>query len=255
MYLLTPLLKKTVLSLALCVFSFSLRALQKPDHAKKTDHHTKKGKGNPKLRHKDHSGAKPTITDSFSYALGVNYATYLAAQDIHIEVKDLARAMRSVFARQPLEMDSAQIQSVLETTSQQTAARMVAKEKQAFGLLLASNRTDSAIREIIPGLQYQILGGGDSLSPVVTDSSTVTVHYTGRLLNGRIFDSSEQRGEAAQFKVGGLITGWREALKKMKKGDKWRVFIASDLAYGDRGNTTIPGGAGLIFDIHLIDVQ
>lgn len=248
MHSFTPSLKKTLLSAALCVFSFSLWAIQKPGP-------TKKSKNTTKVKHKDHSGAKPTITDSFSYALGVNYATYLAAQGIHIEVKDLARAMRSVFAQRPLEMDSAQILSVLEKTSQQTAARMVEKEKQAFALLLQSNRTDSTIREIIPGLQYQTLRAGDSLSPAVTDSSTVTVHYTGRLLNGRIFDSSEQRGEPAQFKVGGLITGWKEALKKMKKGDKWRVFIASDLAYGDRGNNAIPGGSGLIFDIHLIDVQ
>lgn len=130
----------------------------------------------------------------------------------------------------------------------------LAARKAAFAKFLEDNRKDSSIKELMPGLQYKVLKSGSGLSP--TASSTVKVHYTGTLLDGKIFDSSEQRGEPISFRVDGVIKGWQEILPHMKVGDIWQVYIASSLAYGDRGvGADILPGSGLIFKIQLLGIE
>ena len=104
------------------------------------------------------------------------------------------------------------------------------------------------------GLQYEVLVSGGGASPDPTD--LVTVHYTGTLIDGTVFDSSVQRGEPAEFPANRLITGWVEALQLMQVGDKWKLYIPPELAYGERGAGNVIGpGATLVFEIELLGVR
>ena len=103
------------------------------------------------------------------------------------------------------------------------------------------------------GLQYEILVSGNGATPGPTD--TVTTHYHGTFLDGRVFDSSVERGVPASFRVDGVIKGWTEALQMMKVGDKWKIVCPPDLAYGERGRSGIPPNSTLIFEIELLGVQ
>ena len=106
------------------------------------------------------------------------------------------------------------------------------------------------------GLQYEILQSGPEggKSPSLTDK--VLAHYEGKLIDGTIFDSSVSRGEPATFPVNGVIKGWQEILQLMTPGDKWRVYIPENLAYGSRGaGAQIPPYSALIFEIELLEVQ
>ena len=104
------------------------------------------------------------------------------------------------------------------------------------------------------GLQYEVLVAGSGASPAPTD--LVTVHYTGTLIDGTVFDSSVQRGQPAEFPANRLIAGWVEALQLMRVGDKWKLYVPPELAYGDRGAGPLIGpGATLIFEIELLGVR
>jgi FKBP-type peptidyl-prolyl cis-trans isomerase FklB len=137
----------------------------------------------------------------------------------------------------------------------------------AAGLASATNREGQAYLDknaekdgvvVLPsGLQYEVLESGpaDAARPEST-SDSCTCHYTGRLIDGTVFDSSVKRGRPATFSPGGVIGGWTEALMLMRPGDKWTLSIPSDLAYGNGGSgSTIPGGAALIFELELISVK
>ncbi|CAM2010713.1 Peptidyl-prolyl cis-trans isomerase [Acanthopleuribacter pedis] len=118
---------------------------------------------------------------------------------------------------------------------------------------LAENGKKDGVVTTESGLQYRVIVDGRGNSPKATD--VVRVHYAGRLIDGKEFDSSYKRGTPAEFPVNGVIAGWTEALQLMKEGAKWEVYIKSDLGYGDRGYPgAIPGGAALIFEVELIEV-
>ncbi len=119
---------------------------------------------------------------------------------------------------------------------------------------LADNASNKGVTTLPSGLQYLILQQGNGLLPGPT--TQVTVHYEGRLINGKIFDSSYKRGQPATFGVHQVIKGWTEALQLMPTGSKWRLFIPAELGYGTRGaGGSIPPNATLIFDVELISIQ
>jgi FKBP-type peptidyl-prolyl cis-trans isomerase FklB len=130
-----------------------------------------------------------------------------------------------------------------------------AKVKEAGAIFLAENTNKEGITTTASGLQYEILESGDVTGTKPTPTDNVTTHYTGMLTDGKVFDSSVERGEPATFPVNGVIAGWTEALQLMVPGDKWKLYIPFDLAYGERGaGQDIPPFATLIFDIQLIKV-
>ena len=102
------------------------------------------------------------------------------------------------------------------------------------------------------GLTYEVIGNGQGATPLLQDQ--VKVHYKGYFLDGKVFDSSYDRGEPATFPLKAVIKGWTEVLQLMKEGDIWKVTIPANLAYGERGNAGIPGNSVLVFDIELIEV-
>ena len=119
---------------------------------------------------------------------------------------------------------------------------------------LAQNAKKQGITVTDSGLQYEVIQSGEGLSPSRTDR--VTVHYRGTLVDGREFDSSYKRGKPATFPLNRVITGWTEGLQLMKEGDKWRLFIPSDLGYGSRGAGDLIGpNETLIFEVELLKIQ
>jgi FKBP-type peptidyl-prolyl cis-trans isomerase FklB len=125
------------------------------------------------------------------------------------------------------------------------------KEGEAF---LAENKKKEGVITLPSGLQYKVIKEGDGKIPTIND--TVTVHYRGTLIDGKEFDSSYTRGQPVTFPVKGVIPGFSEALQLMKGGSKWQLFVASNLAYGERGaGEEIGPNATLIFDIELISIK
>jgi FKBP-type peptidyl-prolyl cis-trans isomerase len=117
---------------------------------------------------------------------------------------------------------------------------------------LETNRTREGVTTTASGLQYEVLAKGNGISPSSTDS--VTVHYTGTLLDGTVFDSSVERGEPVTFKLNQVIPGWTEGLQLMKEGDKFKFYIPSEIAYGQRGGRSIEPNSTLIFEVELLHV-
>ena len=126
-------------------------------------------------------------------------------------------------------------------------------EKQAGKKFLEENKSTEGVKEMEGGIQYLVLKDGEGANP--TANSTVKAHYKGSLLNGNEFDNSFKRGQPFTASLRSLIKGWQLALPLMKEGSQWRLWIPSELAYGDRGaGSSIPGGATLVFDIELIEI-
>ncbi len=130
----------------------------------------------------------------------------------------------------------------------------VAKEKSAEGeAFLAKNAERAEITVTESGLQYEVLTAGEGEKP--TAQSTVRTHYHGTFINGDVFDSSYDRGQPAEFPVGGVIAGWTEALQLMPVGAKYRLYVPYNLAYGERGSQgAIPPYSTLVFDVELLDI-
>lgn len=145
----------------------------------------------------------------------------------------------------------------VETTRDAAADATASAEPtpiEAGRAFLAENGVRANVVTTASGLQYEVLASGDGASPGPHDM--VTTHYVGTFIDGRVFDSSHDRGRPAAFPVDGVISGWTEGLQLMKVGDKWKFYIPPDLAYGERGTG---GGIGpnetLIFEVELLDVQ
>jgi len=125
------------------------------------------------------------------------------------------------------------------------------KQKSRF-CILAENAKKDGVTTLPSGLQYKVVKEGTGDNPKPTDK--VTVHYKGTLIDGKVFDSSIDRGQPASFQLNRVIKGWTEGLQLMKPGGKAILYIPSELGYGDRTTPTIPGGSTLIFEVELISI-
>lgn len=138
-----------------------------------------------------------------------------------------------------------------------TMTSSVERDRKEGEKFLAANRSKPGVFQTDSGLQYRVIAEGrkDGRTPKHTDK--VVVHYTGRLLNGSIFDSSSKKGKPVEFDVSGLIKGWTEALKLMKEGAKWELYIPAGLAYGVAGqwDAGVPPNSVLVFEVELIEVK
>ncbi|MEO8583588.1 MAG: FKBP-type peptidyl-prolyl cis-trans isomerase [Flavitalea sp.] len=191
--------------------------------------------------------------DSFSYAVGLSMAGFYKEQGVHnINNALVVKALNDVKNGKPL-LDDSQTNNVIVsfmTNMKSEKAVGAKKEGQAF---LDSNKNKPGVVSLPSGLQYTVVKEGSGAKPQLTDK--VKVHYEGSLINGKIFDSSIQRGEPIELNVNGVIPGWTEALQLMTVGSKWKLFIPSDLGYGDNGaGADIKPGATLIFDVELLDI-
>jgi FKBP-type peptidyl-prolyl cis-trans isomerase len=145
-------------------------------------------------------------------------------------------------------------QAKIQTLLQKRQAELVEEQKAKGVAYLAANAKKEGIKTLEGGIQYKVLESGKGESPELTD--TVKVHYTGKLIDGKVFDSSVQRGEPATFRVGQVIQGWQTALQEMKVGDKWMIYIPSELGYGARGaGGDIGPHQVLVFEVELLEIQ
>lgn len=200
--------------------------------------------------------------DRISYALGLSMGNNFRASGItEINVQDFADGVAAVFYGSTPKMSydeaKAEIQAYFTEMEkkQRAAAEELGKANAAAGeAFLADNGKRVEVRTTPSGLQYEVLTEGDGPRPEANDQ--VEVHYTGKLIDGTVFDSSVDRGMPATFGVTQVIPGWVEALQLMKAGSKGRLFIPSNLAYGPNGAPGSPIGpnATLVFDVELLKV-
>ncbi|MDE5554370.1 MAG: FKBP-type peptidyl-prolyl cis-trans isomerase [Muribaculaceae bacterium] len=199
--------------------------------------------------------------DSLSYALGLSMGNNFRASGIEkINVQDFADGVAAVFYGSQPKMSydeaKAEIQKFfteLEAKQQKAAAAMAEVNEKAGNEFLAENGKRAEVKTTASGLQYEVLKEGDGATPTANDK--VVVHYTGKLIDGTVFDSSEERGVPATFGVTQVIPGWVEALQLMKVGSTWRLFIPSALAYGPQGAGGVIGpNQTLIFDVTLLEI-
>ncbi len=199
--------------------------------------------------------------DRISYALGLSMGNNFRASGIEkIDVEDFADGVSAVFngAPQKMSYDEAKEEirkffTAMEQKQQEAAAKMADVNAKAGEAFLSENGKRVEVKTTPSGLQYEVLVEGDGVRPTASDQ--VEVHYTGKLIDGTVFDSSVDRGQPATFGVTQVIPGWVEALQLMKAGSKWRLFIPSQLAYGPQGAGGVIGpNQTLIFDVELIKV-
>ncbi|WP_276374491.1 FKBP-type peptidyl-prolyl cis-trans isomerase [Chryseolinea sp. H1M3-3] len=192
-----------------------------------------------------------------SYGLGVIIATNLKMQGgDSLDIETLNIALRDTYQGKTLKMDAQKSSMVVQLYMQQMMARKAAEAQQEGKFFLEKNKQTEGVKVTASGLQYKVLsaGAGTGKTPAATDN--VTVHYTGKLVDGTVFDSSVQRGKPETFGVGQVIPGWTEGLQLMHEGDKWMLYIPSELAYGEQGaGGQIPPHATLIFEVELIKVN
>lgn len=200
--------------------------------------------------------------DRISYALGLSMGNNFKSSGIEkLDTKDFADGVAAVFSGATPKMTydeaKAEIQKFfmeMENRQREQAAALGKVNQEAGEAFLKENGQRSGVQTTASGLQYEVIEEGTGAMPKPTDN--VTVHYTGKLIDGTVFDSSVERGAPATFGVTQVIPGWVEALQMMKEGAKWRLFIPSQLAYGPNGAGGVIGpNATLIFDVELIKIE
>ncbi len=191
--------------------------------------------------------------DKLSYALGLSMGQNFKGSGVDkLNADDFADALRAVYGEGTPAMTYDEAKQVVQeyfTNLQAKTGEMNAKAGKEY---LANNAKEEGVKVTESGLQYLVVKEGNGKKPGPND--VVTVHYTGRLIDGTVFDSSVERGEPATFAVGQVIPGWVEGLQLMSEGSAYRLFIPSELAYGEHGTGPIQPNSTLIFDVQLLKV-
>jgi len=195
-----------------------------------------------------------SLKDSISYSLGVSIGNNFKTNSLDsVDFDLMAKAMKDVFAgKTAISQEDADkaIQNFMQQKEKVKGEENL-KKGQAF---LEENKKKAGVVTTASGLQYMIIKEGTGPKPVLSDK--VTTHYHGTLLDGTVFDSSVDRGQPASFPVSGVIPGWTEALQLMPVGSKWKLFVPSALAYGERGaGGKIGPNTTLIFEVELLSID
>jgi len=197
-----------------------------------------------------------------SYVIGVQLGTQLMVSKDDIDLDAMKLGMQDIFSGTKARLSNDEMRQAMTNYQESKKKREVSmankfsshnkKEGEAY---LAANKKKKGVVTLASGLQYKVLKvGTGKIHPKATDK--VVTHYHGTLINGTVFDSSYDRGDAVSFPVNAVIKGWTEALQKMKVGDKWQLVIPSNLAYGEQGAPpSIGPSATLIFDVELLEIQ
>ena len=192
--------------------------------------------------------------DKVSYALGLSIGNNFQNSGIkQLQVADFVKGLEDVLGEKQPAISYEEAKQVINDYFMKLQQERLEINKQAGAEFLEINRHKAGVVELPSGLQYEILKQGTGAKPSANDK--VKCHYHGTLINGTVCDSSVQRGEPATFGVSQVIPGWVEALQLMPVGSKWRLFIPSNLAYGEHGaGDVIEPNSTLIFDVELLDI-
>lgn len=200
-------------------------------------------------------------SDKTSYCLGMDIGMSFKKLPVAINLEAAIAGITDMYNGEKPQIDEPEfmelmrkLQMELRAAAEKQAAAAGAENQKQEAEFLAKNKEDKDIVTTASGLQYKVLKQGSGDKP--TKESTVTVHYTGTLPDGTVFDSSVKRGEPATFPVSGVIAGWTEALQLMQVGSKFKLFIPAALAYGKRGAGQLIGpDQMLIFEVELLDIN
>ena len=195
-----------------------------------------------------------TTTDSLSYAIGLSVANFYKQQNIsNINTALVMRAINDVNKGNKQALDEQLANQCIVNYMQKAKAEKASVAKKQGQDFLAANKNKPGVVSTSSGLQYLVMKAGTGPKPALTDM--VRVHYHGTLIDGRVFDSSVDRGQPIELSVNGVIPGWTEALQLMPVGSKWKLFIPSNLAYGDQqAGPMIAPGSTLVFEVELLDI-
>ncbi len=203
-----------------------------------------------------------TLNQKASYLIGIQFGERLKPFAEDLDAAKIAAAIQDALAgKEPAvpmsegQQVMAQFQQLMQARQnehQAADAKAGEERKGTNAKWLADNGKKAGVKTTASGLQYEVLGSGKGKQPTAKD--TVKVNYRGTLIDGKEFDSSYKRGEPAEFQVGGVIKGWTEALQLMHEGDKWKLYVPSELAYGEQGPPGIGSNQVLIFEVELLSV-
>jgi FKBP-type peptidyl-prolyl cis-trans isomerase len=205
-------------------------------------------------------------SDNPSYLIGFQMGSQLSGSgfvDKDVKIEALMKGLVDALAKKKPALSASEIQVAGEQLDALFAAKQSEAKAKVQGMaktnleksktFLAENAKKDGVQTLKSGLQYSVIKKGNGKSPTLT--SEVKVHYEGTLVSGEVFDSSIKRNEPAEFPVNGVIPGWTEALQRMVVGDKWKLFIPPELAYGERGSQGAIGpNEALIFEVELLDI-
>ena len=198
-----------------------------------------------------------TPAEKVSYLIGRQVGDQLkGSQFPGFEVSNVVAGIQASMAGEAMPLSQEEIEAayeVIQGLMKEAEEKAASAAKQIGEDFLAENAKKEGVVTLESGLQYEIITEGNGAQP--TRESTVRTHYHGTFIDGNVFDSSVDRGQPAEFPVGGVIAGWTEALQLMKEGSKWRLFIPSDLAYGPQGSQgAIPPHSALVFEVELLEI-
>lgn len=200
-------------------------------------------------------------TNKASYSIGVQFGTQMLQIKDMINTDAIIKGFHDGIAGTDTQLTQEEMQTTMQAFQksmmevQKAKQAELAKSGKAEGdKYLADNKVKEGVKTTESGLQYMVMTEGKGKMP--KDSDTVVTHYTGTTIDGKVFDSSVKRNAPATFPVNGVIKGWTEALQLMKVGAKWKLFIPSELAYGERGaGANIGPNQVLIFEIELLEIK
>ena len=209
---------------------------------------------------KDGSTGSPNVTlttdvERGSYAIGSQIGRSIKGQNMDVSIPQLMAGISDSMAAAQLKLTQDEMRAAItkmQDMAQQQMTKLAESNLKEGEEFLVKNKAKPNIKTTASGLQYEVVQEGTGATPADTDR--VKVHYTGTLLNGTKFDSSVDRGQPAEFPVGGVIPGWTEALKLMKVGAKYKLAIPATLAYGSQPRPSIPPNSALLFDVELIAI-
>ena len=195
-----------------------------------------------------------SVEDSVSYSIGVSIGHTLKSQNItNLNPNLIAAGMDQVLKNDCTIFNKEFAENYIREFFMKKQSAISEENLKKANKFMEENKKNPGVKELPSGLQYIVITEGTGAIP--SDSSMVRTHYLGSLIDGKVFDSSYDRGEPAEFPVNGVIPGWTEALKLMKAGSKWKLFIPPQLAYGEQGAGGVIGpNEVLIFELELLDV-
>jgi FKBP-type peptidyl-prolyl cis-trans isomerase FklB len=198
-----------------------------------------------------------TIELQASYGIGLQMGEQLRSNPFDgLDISAVQEGLADAFNLQPAQVTNEALREAFNEIHQRMQAAknaQFAEAQEAGEAFLSDNAKRDEVTVTESGLQYEVVNVGNGETP--TADSTVRVHYHGTLLDGTVFDSSYDRGQPAEFPVGGVIKGWTEALQLMQVGAKLRLFVPHDLAYGEQGaGGAIAPFSTLVFDVELLDI-